>query len=147
MPQFILISVYITLRNLFYGWPVDQEVYQIKFGKNIFLNLIKYVQWSLNITGISSEIRLLNYIYYLLIGCFLLICLLGIIRILKKGSNLNILFLGLFWWIISLSPVLFLKSHLDSWNLLSAALGSAIILGLIFNYIPRFYMLGTNRPE
>lgn len=131
LPYCLILATYIVSRTFIYGWPKDQEVYIIKFGPHIINNLIKYCQWNLNITGLLNENNLSRQIS--LIG-LMIICLILLTAIFKQAvekKSFKTIFLGLSWWLIFLSPVLFFLNHRDPWNLTVASGGLAIVIGAL----------------
>jgi hypothetical protein len=137
-PYLIIVLTYFIARAFIYGWPKDKEVYQIALvGPHIAINVLKYLQWNLNITGLvkgNSALALLN---LLTLAGFFGILAIGLIRQIrqirpiKNSKKYKFLLFSIFWWGIFLAPVLFFKNHRDPWNLVVACFGTSLFLSQV----------------
>jgi len=131
-PHLLILLIYIFTRSFIYGWPKDREFYKISlFGTHIAKNILKYLQWNLNITGLVKQGNALA-LTNLLALCFMgLISLIELIRAIEKKNNRRLFFFSIVWWFLFLSPVLFFKDHRDPWNLVISSFGVCLILAKI----------------
>lgn len=135
-PWLLITAVYAGLRTFIYGWPKDKNVYKITLlGLHPVNNLLKYLQWNLNITGLIKLKNAFSYLSLLSLIILCLITLLSIHKIIKKKAALKICAFGVIWWLIFLLPVLFFSDHRDPWNLAVASGGMALIIAQIIKSI------------
>jgi hypothetical protein len=127
----LITGVYVVARSFIYGWPEDKGVYALAWGKHTLSNLFKYGQWNLNLVGWLNKMTPLSVIGWL--GILILACLglKSLLDLKKESKDIRRLIWGVGWWLIWLLPVMFFKSHRDPWNLILAAGGMALILGVV----------------
>jgi hypothetical protein len=132
--HFCFLFIYLLTRTFIYGWPKDRHYYQISlFGPHVFKNIFKYLQWNLNLSGLLVEKNLFSWLNLL---AFLI--MLGlIVKTFKKMKPAKVIFFAAAWWLVFLSPVLFLADHRDPWNLIVANLGMAIIFSQVMIKLKR----------
>lgn len=135
---FFVLAIYLLSRTFVYGWPKDRMVYSVSLvGSHIISNLLKYLQWNLNITGLIKQSNLLAYISLAVLAVLIAIILKALFKIRKEKINLRIIIFGLLWWLLFLFPVIFFPSHRDPWNLIISSGGLAIVLSQLINLLKK----------
>lgn len=133
----IIDFVYFLSRFFIYQWPQRNQVYYFQFGNHVFKNLLKYLQWNFNLSGLISIFSLLGSINLLIFILFLLSFIPALLKNLKLFFSNSFVKFGLIWWLIFLMPVLFFKNHCDPWNLIVSSGGMALILQQISYFLPK----------
>jgi hypothetical protein len=145
-PHISIVLIYAGSRTFWYGWPSDGSVYHIELGIHVIRNLIKYLQWNLNISGLIKGSSVINIVALCLALCMLGLLVWAALRRLKTMKVQKPDLFALLWWLLFLSPVLFFRDHIDPWNLLVAALGLMLLISLWIITLPRqfaFIFIGT----
>jgi len=140
LPWLTIASFYFLSRQFIYGWPQAHDTYQISlFGSHLGLNLVKYLQWNLNITALLKEKSFLSFLSLFSLAGFFIFVLTGFFKSLnRQPAKENIRSRYLFclcWWFIFLFPVVFFADHRDPWNLAVASFGLSLFLSLAVHHL------------
>jgi hypothetical protein len=133
----VLAGIYILTRSFIYGWPNNQTVYQIKIGLNYLHNLIKFLQWNLNITGLIKLNNIFSYLSLFSILMLILFCIFSIYKNKIYKKSLRLIIFSISWWLITLLPVSFFATHQDPWGLSIAPAGLALLLAILVQKLPK----------
>lgn len=152
IPYFLIALIILLLRFGFYPAPV-KESYNIGLGMNIISNFKTYFFWSFNWSEIITEQMIrpfifnnlimqdyANYAYVsiltlvtlsiiILSGSFLLI------KSKKNKSSWKFVLLGVGWFMIGLSPVIFFSGHKFAYYLPISLVGLLLVLNVLFEAV------------
>jgi len=135
---FLITSIYLFCLTFIYGWPQRGTIYHFKFiGFHIFKNILKYLQWNLNITGLITQNNFLAYLNFIPLMLFSFILFSAVLKKIKTKKDLKIIKFGLAWWLVFLLPVLFFPNHADPWNLIISGGGMALVLNQLFQILAK----------
>lgn len=152
LPFFLAAVLIFVVRFLIFTPPVKGS-YQLGLGKEILINLKAYLLWSFNwpeeIKAQFTSFFKVNqqfikdfgdyfwkYMAVTLINITLMFIIPGVIIILKKKRNiLPVLFLGLAWFVVALTPVLFFSQHSYSYYLPISLVGMLLAVISLFKYM------------
>ncbi len=134
----LLLTAYLCFRIFYYGFA-SGDSYIFSFSARIFNTFLWYILWSFNLPEllvdyIGPALRI-NSNLFLFYGKFIVPILLAfgiMVIILIKNLKLNaLMFFCLFWFFISLGPLLFLPLHKFSYELTVPLFGFVLAVSFI----------------
>lgn len=149
IPYFFIAIIILLYRFVFFSVPT-KDSYQMSLGFHIISNLKTYLFWSFNWSEIITEqmVRIFifnnlvmkdfaNYAYFsifTLVILFLIISL-GLFLVVKSKkdkTNWKFIFLGIGWFVIGLSPVIFFSGHKFAYYLPISLVGLLLVFNVLF---------------
>lgn len=152
-----ILSIYLYLHIFYYGFATgDSYIWVISL--RVINTISWYILWSLSIPemlvdyigpGFHINPNLLKFysgkiiLILILFGTMILEFLIVFIKTLKRntGKDLKLYFFAVFWFLITLSPVVFLPLHKFSYELTLPLVAVSVILGNIISKIQRMRFL------
>ena len=146
VPFFLILSSYFIIRVFFYGFATGDS-YIWDYSPRVLNTIFWYGLWSFNLPemlvdfvgpGFNLNPNLLKYWSREIIPIFIIFLTLAVgivflmVRSTKKlRKNIQLLLFGIFWFILTLVPVLFLPLHKFTYYLTLPLFGIVLILGYL----------------
>lgn len=150
VPYFLIVGIYLFLHLFFFGLPLG-NVYKMDLSLKIFNTFMWYVLWAFNLPelfvdfigpGFHLNPNLLNFYgkeTFVILTCFLG-TIISLVFILKQKINIKIFLLCAGWFVITLTPVIFLPWHKFTYELGVPLIGLAIFLGGLTKQTSRIFL-------
>jgi len=134
IPYILITILYLVFRSIYFIYPAEGS-YAIKIGSFVFTFLAKYISWSINALLLFNNI--LSYIFLIALFFFF------IIKSGAKGRNYYLF--GIMWFLVSLTPVLFLPNHIYKYYLIFPVIGFLLCLAKLMEDINRYIQYNRGR--